>query len=133
MDHYQVGDSIECKRSEIITKRFSKGILKYHPTNGRRYMFYKCERSSSAEITEELNPKDYIIEENSYLNLEDKLYGDKLHIYIDNKKRLKPEHIGGHTGRHGSQKFETRNFTFAQIKRRYDTVPFRQHNNSELP
>jgi len=132
MDYFQEGDSIECQCSEIISKRFSKGYLKNHPKNGNIYMFYKCDRNGTAEITEELNPKKPVIEISSYLNEGDKLNGDKLDVYINQNKRLKPGHIGGHTGKHGSRKFNTNNFTYAQITKRYDTVPFKPKDKKQL-
>lgn len=123
MDFYQVGDSIECQKSEIIAKKIGKGYLKYHPKIGKAFMYYKCERSGTAEIIEELNPKRPIVSDHSGLDQGDKLNGDKLEIYIDIKKRLRSEHIGGHTGKHGSCRFKSDKFTYARISKQYDTVP----------
>ncbi|MFW6047263.1 MAG: hypothetical protein ACOCP4_05715 [Candidatus Woesearchaeota archaeon] len=95
-------------------------------------MFYKCDRSGTAKIAEELYPKKPVIETSSYLNKGDKLNGDKLDVYINQKKRLKPEHISGHTSKHGSRKFNTNNFTYALITKRYDTVPFKPNDKKEL-
>jgi hypothetical protein len=131
MNYYQEGDSIECQCSEIISKKFNKGYLKTHPRNGNTYLFYKCERSGTAEIKQELNPKKAVIDESSYLNKGDKLNGDRLDIYINKKRRLKPEHIGGYTGRHGSRKINTDKFTYAQITKRYNTIPLKSNYKNE--
>lgn len=72
-----------------------------------------------------MEPKEPIIDENSNLHLGDKLGGDQLELIVDDKKRLKQEHIGGHTGKHGSRVISTEKFTYARITRKYYTIPFK--------
>jgi len=133
MDYFQVGESIECLSAEVISKRFSNGILKKHPKNGVTYMYYKTDRSGTAEILEEIDTKTQKkIYENSHTNKGDKLNGDKLEVYLDSKRRLKPEHIGGHTASHGSNKIISKVFTLAKIIKRYDTIPFKDNSKKGL-
>ncbi|MDA3779809.1 MAG: hypothetical protein PF487_06275 [Bacteroidales bacterium] len=132
MDYYQAGESIECLSAEIISKRFNNGILKKHPKNGKTYMYYKTDRSGTAEILEEIECDEPLLDENAHTDKGDKLNGDKLEIYVDSKRRLKPVHIGGHTAKHGARKFITKVFTFAKIIKRYETIPFIDNSKKEL-
>lgn len=133
MDYYQAGDSIECLSAEIISKRFSNGILKKHPENGKAYMYYKTDRSGTAEILEEIDTeKQEKVLKGSHTDKGDKLNGDKLEVYFDSKRRLKQKHIGSHTAKHGSRKILSKVFTLAKIIKRFDTVPFKVNSKKEL-
>lgn len=118
MDFYGAGDKIECQKSEVIAKYILASHTQNHPVIGLSVK-YKCDRDGSAIITKELNPKEPILHKESNLNLGDKLRAKKFYIIVENIRRIKHKRISGHTGRHGSQKMNTKDYTFAEI-----TKPF---------
>ncbi|MEA3494592.1 MAG: hypothetical protein U9R42_00995 [Bacteroidota bacterium] len=118
MEFYQEGDKFECQNSEIIAKRIIPSIPQNFPKIGLS-LKYKCERDGTVEIKKELNPKKYKIDKKSHLNQGDKLSANHLFVIVKNIKRLKLKKVGGHSGRHNSQKMNTKDFTYAEISKPY--------------
>ncbi|MBA7556018.1 hypothetical protein ES705_48712 [subsurface metagenome] len=124
MVFYNEGEKIECQHSEIIAKEIIPSAPYNHPTIGLS-LKYKCNRNGSAEITKELEPKESRLSEDSNLNISDKLNAEKLYFIVEKIIRIKPKRISGHTGRHGSQKMNTKEYSFAEI-----TKPFTHIKNA---
>lgn len=118
MVFYKAGDKIECEHSEVIAKDIKVSAPQKHPEIGLS-LKYKCKRDGTAEITKELDPKEAIVDEKSNLNNGDKLNANSFYVLVKNIRKIKPSKIGGHTGRHSSQKMNTRNFTYAEITKPY--------------
>ncbi|MFC2086696.1 hypothetical protein ACFLSA_00830 [Bacteroidota bacterium] len=131
MTFNQVGASIECEGSKIIARRFNRGYLEEVPNLGT-VIKYKCDRNGTAEITRELNPKKPKYNKNSHLNIGDKLAANKFFFYVPSYFRLKLSRISRHTHTHGSQEANTRKYTYAQIERRYYTIPELQNVKVKL-
>lgn len=122
---YNSGDKIECEHSEVIAKDIKACVPQNHPKIGLS-LKYKCKRDGTAEIKRELNPKKSLMEdEASNLNIGDTLNANSFYVLVKNTRKIKPEKIGGHTGRHGSQKINTTDYTFAEI-----TVPYSHIQNA---
>ncbi len=121
MEFYKKGEKIECQCSEIIAKKIVPSVPQRHPKIGLS-LKYKCKRDGSAEIVKELKPKKFKIDKNSHLNLGDKLNANSFYAIVKDIKKIKTQKIGGHTGRHSSQKFNTKKFTFAEISKPYPHI-----------
>lgn len=131
MVFYKQGDKIECQNSEVIAKKITPSVPQRHPKIGLSVK-YKCKRDGSAEITKELDPKEFKVDKNSNLNLGDKLDANHLFIIVNNIKKIKPQKVGGHSGRHSSQKMNTKDFTYAEISKPYSHIENALENKKSL-
>lgn len=122
-DYYKTGDCIECNSAEIIARKPVPSSFVKHPILGQLRK-YTCERNSSAEIAQELNPKKSIYDPLSKLNMGDKIQAEKIIVYVANSV-IRFSVLGGHSGRHKSQYVKTKCFTYAKI-----TFPFRHILNA---
>jgi len=118
---FKQGNKIECLASEIIAKKIVPSVPQRHPKIGLT-LKYSCKRDGSAEIKKELVPKEHKINEKSNLNLGDKLIANSFYVLVEGVKKITPEKLGGHTGRHSSQKFDTKKFTFAEISKPFEHI-----------
>ena len=127
MELNQKGDSIECQASEVISRKFSKGYIKEHAKSGERMMFYKCTQNGTAEITKELNPKEPRINKNSTLDKGDYLNAKDFELWVDRKKRFKENEfeLPHRSASHRARKLNIREFNYAKIAQRCDTIPER--------
>ncbi|MBZ9728265.1 hypothetical protein LB467_01070 [Salegentibacter sp. JZCK2] len=121
MELYKEGDKIECNKSEVIAKKITPQSLQNHPKLGRVWK-YKCDRDGSAEITEELDPKEALHSEESNLNLGDTLKSEKFYVLVKETRKLRPKKIGGHTGRHSSQELKIKKYTFGEIIKPFEHI-----------
>lgn len=127
MELNQKGDSIESQASEVVSRKFSKGYIKKHPESGERMMFYKCTQNGTAEITKELNPKEPRINNNSRLNKGDFLNAKDFNLWVARNKRFKENEfeLPHQSASHRARKLNIREFTYAIITQRCDTIPER--------
>jgi len=128
---YKQGDKIESQQSEIIAKHIIPSVPQRHPKIGLS-LKYKCKRDGSIEITKELEPKEFLFDRNSNLNIGDKLEANSLYVIVKNVRKIKTQKIGGHTGRHSSQKMNTKDYTFAEITKPFSHIQNALENKKKL-
>ena len=115
------GLSIECISAEIISRKIIFSSYKQIKNVGNCLM-YKCSMNSEAKISKELNPKKALHNDNSYLNLNDKLEAENMSVYVNMKKRLVFGLIN-HSASHKAQTTTTSNYTYAVITRQIPCIP----------
>jgi hypothetical protein len=114
--HVNQGDSIECRRSVVAVRKVSgptfitmKGI----DQNDYEFFKYKSKIRAIVRIVESLDPKECIISESSFLDVDDRLEGDVVEIYatiqFDFQKISNFSHV------HGIQGDSLNSFTYAKI------------------
>lgn len=108
------GESIECNKCELITKKWVPSSPQRDDVLGN-VIKYECSRNSSAENLEELNPKQFRYKFSSNLDLGCMLKADGIFLLTAELKRIKPQ-IVNLTGRHKASKVTIKNYTFAEIK-----------------
>ncbi len=131
MVFYNAGDKIECEHSEVIAKNIIVSVPQQHPKIGLS-LKYKCKRDGTVEIKKELEPKESIVDENSNLNNGDILNANSFYVIVGNIRKIKTKKISGHTGRHGSQKMKTRDFTYAEITKPYSHIQNALENKKKI-
>ena len=120
-EFFKQGEKIECNASEVIAKDIVPSVPQKHPKIGLT-LKYSCKRDGSAEIKKELNPKKYKINKDSNLELGDKLRANLFYVLVEGIKKIKPTKLGGHSGRHNSQIFNTNKFTYAEISKPFEHI-----------
>lgn len=116
--HIHEGDSIECSQSMIAVRKVSKTPTLVNiecKEEGRKMRLFKYKSSirSIVQITEELNPLDSVVCENSHLVLHDTLEAAVLSIYTAKKVTL--ETVSNFSHVHGIQGANVNAFTYAKI------------------
>lgn len=108
------GEKIEAQKSEIISLKIITGSIMDDLVLGivRKY---SCDRNSSVEITEEVNPKVPKVD-GSHLNLGDKLQADKIFFLTKHIKKIDYEIMRRSYG-HRGQQIITPCYTFAEISK----------------
>lgn len=115
MIFHEAGESIECLKCKLVTRKYSPSSVINDQTYGGRCFKYECDRNASAEILKELNPKNYKVRITSHLDLGDMLKAYSLIVYFQSKKRLKFDLVNK-TGSHKAQEAICKGFTYAEIK-----------------
>lgn len=115
--HVTEGDSIECESSCIATRKISPQptFIRIATIDGTMVNLfkYKTKIRATVTITEELTPKEPIIEDSSKLDLHSTLEGDTLEIYT--KVRIKLGLHSNFTSTHTIQGDSVKTFTYAKI------------------
>ena len=109
-----VGDSIECEKCELTSKKIVPSTPQFDDTLGR-VIKYECSRNSSAENLKELDPKEYKFKLSSDLDLGTRLQAEGIYIITTKLNRIKPD-IVNESGRHKASKTTINGYTFAEIK-----------------
>ena len=117
--YYYNCENIECEKAEVIAKKIVPSMLLKDNTLGR-YIKYSCTRNGTAEIKKIFSkePEEYV-NPNSNRNIGDKIQSESFFVKVKGIRLFKKEKISGHTHTHSSQKFQTKNHTYAEI-----TKPF---------
>lgn len=123
MEYFKKGESIESNGSQVIAKFIDDEMPRKHPQLGLSVK-YSCERDGEAIITRELNPKKAIVRNESALNKGDKIRASEFICIVQNPKSIKPKKLKGKkfSGRHNAQTFQTKDKTFAQIKKPFTHI-----------
>ena len=129
-EFHNVGESIECAKCEIVTRKFVPSSPQIHEVLGR-VIKYELSLNCSAEIIEEVDPKEWKIDFASKLSLGDKLKAKSIYALVSSIKRVKWDVIN-FTATHKAQKAEIGYFTFAKIKSPLDNVLNSMHKRKEL-
>lgn len=111
--YIEVGDSIECNKSEIYVRKISNNPVLLNWEGVGRFFKYKSKIHALVKITEELIPKICRICNTSNLNLNDELEGVVLEIYLE--KKVKLQVIANFSNVHGIQANAINSFTFAKV------------------
>jgi hypothetical protein len=114
-----MGASIEGEKILIDSRKIDMRKQIRLP-NGLKYWKYKCSKRSDAEIIEELNPKVFVLNQQSFLYKGDCISADIIEVLC--KNRLKVKKMSNTTSTHGSQNTESKGYTFAAILK-----PFRAY------
>jgi hypothetical protein len=112
-----VGDSVECNKSEVFVRKVNKPILLDIEGIGR-FFKYKSKIRAIIKITEELIPKVHRICNSSNLSLHDELEGDTIEIFLEEKITF--QLISNFSNVHSIQGNNVNSFTYAKI-----LIPFR--------
>ncbi|MCF8231501.1 MAG: hypothetical protein K9J27_04870 [Bacteroidales bacterium] len=121
MTYYRKNESIECKKSQIRTRKVIPQQPKKDPSIGL-VIGYSCERNSIATIQKELEPKAPIKSEYSHLDLHDSIKGEKIRVLVQGIRRVKPKKEGGETGTHSIQVMNTSTYTYAKISQPFKHI-----------
>lgn len=108
------GESIECDKCELITRKIVPSSPLFNSTIGR-VIKYECSRNSSTEILKELDPKEFKYKFSSNLNLGTKLQAESLYLITSQLKKLKLDLVN-ESGRHKASRGTIDGYTFAEIK-----------------
>ena len=119
--YVHLNSAIECDSAEIISRDIRRSSILNIRNIGLCFT-YKCSKNSEAKLLMELNPKNAIYCEESYLDLDDIIESENIYVLINKKKPYIPEKLN-HTGRHKAQTFTSKEFTFAQITRQISGIP----------
>ena len=119
--YVHLNSAIECDSAEIISRDIRRSSILNIRNIGLCFT-YKCSKNSEAKILKELNPKNAIYCEESYLDLDDIIESENIYALINKKKPYIQEKLN-HTGRHKAQTFTSKEFTFAQITRQISGIP----------
>ena len=119
--YVHLNSAIECDSAEIISRDIRRSSILNIRNIGLCFT-YKCSKNSEAKILKELNPKNAIYCEESYLDLDDIIESENIYVLINKKKPYIPEKLN-HTVRHKAQTFTSKEFTFAQITRQISGIP----------
>lgn len=112
--YVRLGDSIECNCSEINTRKPIIGNANARvEISGQKLYKYKTQINTDVVITEELNPKEAIIEPNSGLNKDDSVNGDVVEIYL--KKIMNFKKKSNYSSKHSIYSCKSSCFTYARI------------------
>lgn len=115
-----IGDTIEGKSVDCITKKWSSVALKIHPITQKRCRLYSADRTSEAVIIatrDTSHSKDIELKTAHFHRDEnDILKADALTVYVENLKTINSVKIGGNSGRHNAQAVYLRDHTIASIK-----------------
>lgn len=76
---------------------------------------YRCERNSSAEITKEIDPKECEHDQGALMDSGDKIVGEEIDVWVKGVKPQKIGLVGGFSGRHKTQTFQTSTDTYASL------------------
>ena len=120
MKHVYYNSSIECNSAEVISRKIMPSSYMEIKKIGKCRTF-KCSRNSEATILKELEPKKPSYNENSSLNLNDKLESEDIFLAVNCKKSIKVELLN-YSGRHKAQTFTTEHFTFAKISKQFPNI-----------
>lgn len=108
------GDSIECSRCEVKTRKVVPSAPQIVENPG--YVIkYDCSRNCSTENIEELSPKQFLYKETSDLDLGTILRADSIYILTTSLRKL-TFRIIPNSGRHKAAKGLIKGFIFAEIK-----------------
>lgn len=109
--YYETGDSIECKKSEIDTRKCNlQGLIKQ---DGVKYFRYKTNIRTKVTIISELLPKKSIINKNSHLDRSDFVEAQIVEIWLASKVKFNKK--TNTTSTHSSYNCKMNCFTFAKI------------------
>ena len=115
----KAGDTIEGNEVRVQTRKWTPGSLVRHAAVNKQMMRYCADRNSSAEVKKTFpEPNDPKIKEATasyHREVGDSLTCDSMKVYVDNKRVIRTEHVGGATHRHGAQVVETKDHTIATI------------------
>lgn len=115
------GDSIECQKSALATRKISKPFA--FKLDGFKNILYKYKTNINAiiSIIEALDPKEYKIDPNSKLDIEDFLTADVIEIWT-HIRFSDLDHLSNFSHVHGIQSKIIKDYTFAKI-----ATPYRMH------
>lgn len=122
MEHYKENDRIEGLHCELYCRKETVlSSLQRHPISGKMCMRAELSRNATAEISKELQitakEKNEKYEKYGiYTNIGDRLVGDALTIFVEQKRPIKFTVKEGATHRHGARFASTTNPTLCEIK-----------------
>lgn len=108
------GDSIEGLAISIKSRKFDKKSRPFKFDDIGMVMHFKCRNRSEGEITKELDPKRARYDQNSNLDLGDKIKAEVIEVYTQCKK-IKIGKISNYSSTHGIQALELKDYTCAII------------------
>ena len=115
----KAGDTIEGNEVRVQTRKWTPGSLVRHAAVNKQMMRYSADRNSSAEVIKASpqpeSPKIKEATASYHREVGDSLTCDSMKVYVDNKRMIRTEHVGGVTHRHGAQIVETKDHTIATI------------------
>ncbi|MEI7581190.1 hypothetical protein [Runella sp.] len=114
MVKHLVGESIECDKCELVTRKIVPSSLQMHHILGR-VMKYDCSRNCSAKNLKELNPKKFRVKMTSDLDLNTLLSAESIFLFTTKLRPLKLN-VVNESGRHKANEGVVDGFTFAEIK-----------------
>lgn len=122
MDHYNENDRIEGLHCELYCRKESVvSSLQRHPLSGKLCIRAELSRNATAEISKELDlsleeKRRKLDDQGIYTDLGDRLIGDALTVYIEQKRPIRFTVSEGATHRHGARFASTVNPTLSEIK-----------------
>lgn len=108
------GESIECQRCEVITRKYVPSTPQYDKDIGH-HIKYDLSLNCSTENKQELEPKEFVYRKYSNLELGTILRAKQIYILTTTIKPIKFFLINK-SGRHKASKALINGFTFAEIK-----------------
>lgn len=125
----QSGESIEGLHTDGEAKKTTFG----RPQFVGDCRFHRCvlDRGASLELTRIL-PEDEFVDAGSHRALGDIVAGDKVRVLSQQLLECDSNNPTANTGRHQTQPVRTRSHTIASVAIRYNTVPERLLDNSQL-
>ncbi len=106
------GESIECIESSLTARKFIKSNLVKKEKIGQCFKF-KAQINCIAKIVKELNPKKFIINEKSFLDLGDYLTAECIEIFF--KGKYSTNLISNYSSTHGIQNEIISGYVYAHI------------------
>ncbi len=123
MIKYVLPASIECNRSSLIARKIilHAPIRNIYPRLKAILLYpYKLDLNSEANITEECDPKEHIINKESMLAVGDGIKGDM--IYCLTKSPIKASVVKPTSGRHKASHISTKDFTYAKLEKSFKSI-----------
>lgn len=114
MIYHETGESIEAEKCNVIARKLN--VSSYLDIqNVGKVLKYDGKLNCEAEIIEELDPKKFKYKLTSYLDSGSKLKAKDIFLY-SKVFRKPPQQLINKSGRHKSQHYCFKKYTFAEIK-----------------
>jgi len=112
--------SIECKKAGLKARRINLLFPDDHEVLKCMVYHWKLQESAIAKILEELNPKISIIDNNSALNMGDRIYGKLIEGL--STRPIPGRSVGPDSSKHRAQFSEVSGFVYCKVISRYHEV-----------
>lgn len=127
MEHYKESDRIEGAHCELYCRKQTPcSSLQKHPVSGKLCIRVELSRNATAEITKELDltedQKKAKLDMGIHSNLGDKLIGDAITVFVEQRRPIKFATDEGATHRHGANFASTTNPTLGEIKYAHEHI-----------
>lgn len=125
------GEMVEGKKCEVSARKFifKKGGLRKDPITDQNMVLYELDRNCDVMVMESLNlsmaDKQRRIELGVHGEVGDLIRSDAIRLYVDSRRDiLRPDVVGGYSGRHSANVVRTNVRTIGRIK-----TPLSIYNN----